>query len=203
MRAVLYARVSTLDQNVELQIDAMKEYCIRNKIAVVKTYVDNGVSGIREDRKALKEFLREAEKIKPDRFIVWKLDRLGRNLRHLLHVLSRIDSWGIKFVSITENIDVSTPSGELMMQVLGALSQYERSMIRERILLGQAAARARGSVFGRPSMGEPDPARARELRDQGKSYREIAKEMKNSLTKVYFAINPEKKPEKENDHDTK
>jgi DNA invertase Pin-like site-specific DNA recombinase len=136
-----YARVSTLDQNPELQIDALKI------AGCVKIFIDK-ISGTVSDRPELKK-LREQLR-KGDTLVVWRLDRLGRSLKDLLNWMAELETLEVSFKSLQENIDTSTPTGKLVFHLFGALSEFERSLIQERTKAGLTAARARGRVGGRP-----------------------------------------------------
>jgi DNA invertase Pin-like site-specific DNA recombinase len=136
-----YARVSTLDQNLDLQNDALKAAGCEN------IYTDK-MSGTKKNRPGLEEILGFIRK--GDTLVVWRLDRLGRSLKHLIHVLNQLDERGVYFKSIQESLDTSTPGGKLIFHVFGALAEFERDIIRERTLAGLAAARSRGRVGGRP-----------------------------------------------------
>jgi len=138
-----YARVSTADQNPELQIDALE------KVGCEKLFTDEGVSGSKTDRPQLNKALEHSRK--GDTLVVWKLDRLGRSLSHLLEVIGGLSDRGIQFKSIQETIDTSTPGGKLVFHVFCSLAEFERDLVRERTNAGLAAARARGRVGGRPS----------------------------------------------------
>ena len=137
-----YARVSTIEQNLDLQIDAL------NAASCDAIYQDEGVSGTKAKRPGLEEAL---SRLKPDdTLVVWKLDRLGRSLRHLLDVICMLEERGISFMSLSDGIDATTPIGKLFYQISGALSEYERNLISERTKAGMAAAKARGVRMGRP-----------------------------------------------------
>ena len=136
-----YARVSTTDQNVTLQIDELK------KVGCEKIFRDK-VSGAKAERPGLQEalgFLR-----KGDSLVVWRLDRLGRSLKHLLETVSKLEACGIGFRSLQESIDTTTSGGRLIFHIFGALAEFERNLIRERTMAGLKAARARGRLGGRP-----------------------------------------------------
>jgi DNA invertase Pin-like site-specific DNA recombinase len=136
-----YARISTIDQNLELQTDALE------KAGCEKIFTDQA-SGAKDDRKGLidaVEFCR-----KGDSLIVWKLDRLGRSLKHLIETINRLHEKKVGFVSIQENIDTTTSGGKLVFHVFGALAEFERELIRERTNAGLASARLRGRMGGRP-----------------------------------------------------
>lgn len=136
-----YVRVSKHEQNEDLQIDALK------KEGCEKWFTDK-ISGSKFERKGLDEALAF---IRPsDTFVVWKLDRAGRSLKHLIDLLNTLKSRGIDFISLTEKIDTTTPGGKLIFHVMGALAEFERDLIRERTNAGLEAARARGRKGGRP-----------------------------------------------------
>ena len=138
-----YARVSTLEQDEALQQDALAA------AGCHKVFVDQA-SGKLEHRPALDALL---EQLRPgDSVTVWRLDRLGRSVRHLIDVVAELDRRGVAFRSLTENIDTSTPGGKLTFHLFGALAEFQRDLIRERTLAGLAAARARGRKGGRPSV---------------------------------------------------
>ena len=136
-----YARVSTLEQNVQPQIDQLKD-------AGCKRIFRDKASGAKTERPGLQEaldFLREG-----DMLVVWRLDRLGRSLKHLLETVSELEEQGIGFRSLQESIDTTTSGGRLIFHIFGALAEFERNLIRERTMAGLRAARARGRVGGRP-----------------------------------------------------
>ena len=136
-----YVRVSKQEQHEALQIDALK------KAGCEKWFVDK-ITGSKAERKGLDEALAY---LRPgDTLVVWKLDRAGRSLTHLIELLKGLKECGIEFISLTEQIDTTTPSGKLIFHLMGALAEFERDLIRERTNAGLAAARARGRVGGRP-----------------------------------------------------
>lgn len=136
-----YARVSMHDQNLSLQTDALE------KAGCKKIFVDQ-ISGSTSEREGLSKalsFLREG-----DTLIVWRLDRLGRSLKHLIELVKELEEKGVGFKSLTESIDTTTSGGKLIFHIFGALAEFERNLIRERTKAGLAAARARGRKGGRP-----------------------------------------------------
>lgn len=136
-----YARVSTTGQNLDLQLDALQ------KLGCDKIFTDKA-SGAKTERKGLTEAL---EFIRPgDTLVVWKLDRLGRTLKHLISTIEALSKRGIDFRSLKENLDTSTATGKLIFSVMGALAEFERDILRERVNAGLTAARARGRLGGRP-----------------------------------------------------
>ena len=149
MRAAIYARVSTFDQEPENQLVELRRYASARGWDV-KEHVDNGVSGAKERRPALDALLADAKRRRFDVLVVWRLDRLGRNLRHLIILLEELQALGIAFVSLGEGIDATTPAGKLQMHILGAIAEFERSRIAERVRAGLQRARAQGRRLGRP-----------------------------------------------------
>ena len=148
MRAAIYARVSTLDQEPENQLEELRRYiAARGWIGV--EHVDRGVSGSREKRPALDALLKDARHRRFDVLIVWRLDRLGRSLRHLILLLEELSALGVGFISLHEGIDATTPAGRLQMHILGAIAEFERGRIVERVRAGLQRARAQGTKLGR------------------------------------------------------
>jgi DNA invertase Pin-like site-specific DNA recombinase len=154
-RAALYARVSTLDQNTANQLAELRKYVADRGWTAVE-YVDEGVSGTKDRRPALDELVRDAKRRKFDVVVCWRLDRLGRNLKHLVTLLEDLQALGVAFVSLAEGIDCTTPAGRLQMHVLAAISEFERDRIAERVRLGLARVRAEGRVLGRPKLDVSD-----------------------------------------------
>lgn len=149
MRAAIYARVSTFDQEPENQLVELRRYgAARNWTAA--EYVDRGVSGTKDRRPDLDRLLADARRRRFDVLVVWRLDRLGRNLRHLIVLLEELQALGIAFVSLGEGIDATTPAGKLQMHILGAIAEFERARIAERVKAGLQRARAQGKRLGRP-----------------------------------------------------
>ena len=149
MTAAIYARVSTVDQEPENQLAELRRYVEARSWAAAE-FVDHGVSGAQDRRPALDRLLSDAKRRRFDVLVVWRLDRLGRNLRHLILFLDDLQALGIGFVSLHEGIDATTPAGRLQMHVLGAISQFERERIAERVKAGLARARRNGQRLGRP-----------------------------------------------------
>ena len=161
-----YARVSTTEQNPALQSDALTAF------GCERLFIDT-VSGSTTTRPALTELL--ATLLLGDTLCVWRLDRLGRNLPHLIELVDGLKARGVAFISVTEQIDTSTANGELIFHIFGALAAFERQLLRERTNAGLAAARERGKIGGRPPA--LSPARKREatrMRNQGSTVGDIA-----------------------------
>ena len=152
-RAALYVRVSTGEQNTEAQERSLREYVVRRGWKVHRVYRDIGVSGASKNPPARNELLKDCRRgMAGDVVLVYKFDRFARSLNALISGLEICRSVGIDFVSVTESIDTSLPSGELVFQMIGAVAQFERSLIGERVRSGLANARAKGKSLGRPSL---------------------------------------------------
>jgi DNA invertase Pin-like site-specific DNA recombinase len=150
MRAAIYARVSTLDQQPENQLEELRRYVAARGWTAVE-FVDKGVSGAKDSRPALNKLLDGARRRRFDVVVCWRLDRLGRNLRHLIGLLDDLQALGVAFVSLAEGIDATTPAGRLQMHILGAIAEFERGRIVERVKAGLDRARRQGRRLGRPA----------------------------------------------------
>ena len=155
MRAAIYARVSTLDQEPENQLAELRRYVHARSWPAAVEYVDHGVSGAKDRRPALDRLIRDARRRKVDVLICWRLDRLGRNLRHLVTLLDELHAVGVAFVSLGEGIDCTTPAGRLQLHVLAALAEFERARIAERVRAGLARAKANGQRLGQKPLDIP------------------------------------------------
>lgn len=140
-----YARVSTNEQNLDLQRDAL-----RNASVSAKHLYTDKITGTTSARPGLEQALSHLRE--GDTLVVWRLDRLGRSLKHLIETVTELQSKGVAFKSITENIDTSTATGQLVFHIFGALAEFERNLIKERTMAGLQAARARGRTGGRPKL---------------------------------------------------
>jgi len=150
MRVGIYARVSTKDQNCELQLRDLRAFCAARKFTVVREYVDVGESGAKDSRPQLNDLMADARKRKLDAVIVWRFDRFARSTKHLLLALEEFRSIGVQFISYQENIDTSSPLGQALFTIVSAVAQLERDLIRERVSAGVRNARASGKQLGRP-----------------------------------------------------
>ena len=142
LKAAIYARVSTFDREPENQLQELRRY-VQARGWASQEYVDHGVSGAKDRRPALDRLVRDAMRRKIDVLICWRLDRLGRNLRHLILLLDELHAMGVAFVSLAEGIDATTLAGRLQLHVLGAIAEFERARIAERVKAGLARAKAR------------------------------------------------------------
>jgi DNA invertase Pin-like site-specific DNA recombinase len=156
-----------------MQLAELRDYALRRSWQIIDSYVDQGVSGSKDSRPALNRLMSDARKRKIDAVVVWKIDRFGRSLKHLVNALADLDSYGVAFVSIRDNLDLSTPTGRLMFQVIGAMAEFELSLNKERVRCGLDNARAAGKKLGRPRrvVGHDQLMR---LKAGGASVREIA-----------------------------
>jgi DNA invertase Pin-like site-specific DNA recombinase len=175
-RAAIYVRVSTTEQETALQETELLEYCQRRGWESF-LYRDRGQSGAKQDRPALNALLSDLRRRKLDVILVWSLDRLARSLRHLLAISEECRLMGVDLVSLRQNIDTTLPAGRLTFQILGAVAEFERELLRERVKSGMAQARRAGKKIGRPALrhfGPTELERIRSLRTQGASVRKLA-----------------------------
>jgi DNA invertase Pin-like site-specific DNA recombinase len=176
MKAAIYCRVSTTEQNASMQVDELRAYCSRRQWEIAEEFIDAGVSGSKESRPALNRLLADAKRRKFDAVLVYRYDRFARSLRHLVNALAEFDALGIHFVSLHEGVDTSTPNGRLVFGIFASIAEFERELIRGRVRSGLAAARARGKRLGRPVVSV-DTVRITALRASGSSWRAIGTEM--------------------------
>lgn len=188
IRVAIYARVSTINhgQDVSLQTGELVQFAVARGWRVADEYVDAGVSGAKDSRPELNRLMADAKRRRFDAVLVWKLDRFGRSLRHLVNALAEFESLGIAFVSLSDNLDLSTPSGRLMFQIIGAMAEFERALIQERVRAGLRNARAKGRKLGRPRVAV-DASQIATLRSQGASWRDISKRLGISVGTAHAA----------------
>lgn len=178
-----YARVSTYEQNLDLQIEALK------KAGCKKIYADK-VSGVKAERielNKLKESLRDGETI-----VVWKLDRMSRSLKDMIDLIKFFESKQVGFRSLTENIDTTTPSGKLIFHIFASMAEFERDLIRERTMAGLATARARGRKGGRPKSTTKNQEEMilKMYQDKTIEIKTITQAFNISKTKLYKIVRP-------------
>jgi DNA invertase Pin-like site-specific DNA recombinase len=173
-----------------MQLAELREYCSRRGWEVSGEFVDNGVSGGRERRPELDRMLSACRRRQVDAVVVYRYDRFARSLRQLVNALCEFDALGIQFVSLHEGVDTSTPNGRLVFGIFASIAEFERELIRERVRSGLALARAQGKQVGRPRH-PVDVVRVAELRAQGRSWAEIAREMGAGLGTVHRAGQPQ------------
>jgi len=174
-----YARVSTEEQNLEMQLDALRQ------AGTEKVFTDK-ISSVKS-RPGLDEALAYARE--GDTLVVWKLDRLGRTVKGLIDLVGTLQERGVQFRSLTDGIDTSTPAGRFFFHVMAALAEMERELIRERTNAGLAAARARGRQGGRkPKMSDSKVAAAKQLLDAGRPAQEVAEHLGVSRATIYRSL---------------
>jgi DNA invertase Pin-like site-specific DNA recombinase len=177
-RVALYARVSTLNnQDPEMQLAELREYARLRGWQIVEEFTDQGVSGCRESRPTLNRLMSDACSRRFDAVLVWKIDRFGRSLKHLVNALAELAALGVAFISLRDNLDLSTPSGRLMFQIIGAMAEFERALIQERVRAGLRNARAKGKRLGRPRV-IVDASQIAGLREQGLSWSQISADLR-------------------------
>ena len=176
MKVALYARVSTINhgQDVNMQLRELREYCERRSLEIIGEYTESA-SGAKDSRPELNRLMIDAKHRRFDAICVWKLDRFGRSVRHLVNALADLESLGVSFISLKDNLDLSTPSGRLMFQIIGAMAEFERALIQERVRAGLRNARAKGKRLGRPRVAL-DARRIAALRNSGASWATICRE---------------------------
>jgi len=154
----LYCRVSKNEQNINTQLVALRDYCQRNNYKIVEEYLDNGFSGAKDSRPAFDKLLADMRGNQINCVLVYKIDRIGRSLQHLLNLFEEFKNRGVEFISLTQNINTSTPEGKMFLRMLMVLAEYERELIVCRINSGLARAIAEGKILGRPN-GSKDKKR--------------------------------------------
>ena len=193
-RIALYARVSTNGklQDPEMQLWELREYATRRGWEIVAEFVDRGVSGTKEKRPQLDAMMLACQQRAVDAVMVWKLDRFARSLKHLVNALAEFDALGVAFISLRDNLDLTTPAGRLMFQIVGAMAEFERSLIVERVRAGlhnpdKPGYSSKGNRLGRPRVGVP-VAKIERLKREGVNLREIARQVGVSKTTILRAL---------------
>jgi DNA invertase Pin-like site-specific DNA recombinase len=192
VRTAVYARVSTANngQDPKMQTRELREYIERRGWRLADEYVDEGISGTKDSRPELNRLMADAHRRRFDAVVVWRFDRFARSVSHLLRALEIFKALGVEFVSLSEQVDTSTPTGKMVFTVLGAVAELERSLIAERVKAGLRNARAKGKRLGRPRVAV-DAARIGALRAHGRSWREITAEMeisKGSAQRAFWGL---------------
>ena len=190
MKVATYSRVSTnkREQKPEVQIGELRRYCKARKFKIIHEITDRARGGT-DDRPGLKQLLALVRAREVDAVVVVKLDRLFRSLKHLVNTLSEFEALGVKFIATRDQVDLTTPAGRMFVQILGSLAEFERELIRERIMAGLAHAKSQGKRSGRPRK-DHDCEKIRDLKSQGLSYREIQKKTGVSMGSIARALAP-------------
>ena len=188
-KVAIYARVSTSNhgQDVKVQTRDLEQFAQARGWQLIDSYLDTGISGSKDSRPELNRLMADAHKRRFDVVCVWRFDRFARSVSHLLRALETFNALGIAFVSLSEQMDTTTPAGKMVFTVLGAVAELERSLIVERVRAGLRNARAKGKRLGRPRV-VLDAARIARLRAQGRSIREIAQELRCSRSLVHKTL---------------
>lgn len=192
LRAGLYARVSTDQQDAVGQLDRVRVFAVARGYQVVDEFMDAGISGTKTSRPEFDRMLREAKHRKFDVVLVERLDRLGRSLKHLLLTIEELEHVGVKLMSMHEGLDLSSPVGRLQVQLLGALAEFERGLIVERVKAGLETARRKGKRIGRLPV-DVDMKRAHELLGGGLSRTKTAKALGIGKATLFRRLQDEKK----------
>ena len=190
-KVCLYCRVSTTHQTSENQLRELRSVAERMGYEIVSEFIDNGISGAksRKDRPALDEMMKLATQRKFEIVMCWSIDRLGRSLQHLVEILNELQAMKIDLYFMQQGMDTTTPSGRMIFSVFGAIGEFERNLIRERVIAGQQRAKASGVHIGRPTkMNDGMRGAIKAMRDSGMSVRQIAKSCKVGIGTVYSAI---------------
>src|ERR671922_2462961 len=177
-RVAIYARVSTIDkgQDPETQLLVLRDYAARRGLVPAGEYVDYA-SGRRDDRPQYQALLAAARQRRIDVVLVWRYDRFARSTQALVHALNEFHRLGVDFISYQENIDTTTPQGELIFTVMASLAQFERALISERVKAGMARAKAQGKRISRAPLAEDIQERIATLYGQGVSIQQISKQL--------------------------
>ena len=183
-QVAVYLRVSTNDQNPENQLYSIQKYCQCQGWKIKQVYTDEGISGAKDSRPQLDQLKEDIKKHRYDSVVVFKFDRLARSTSHLLECLQLFQRYSVDFISVTEGIDTSTSIGKMIFTFLGAIAEFERSLIQERIKSALDLRKQQGVKLGRPRKGF-DVSEAVKMRNEGKSYRTIAKALGVSLGSLH------------------
>ena len=190
-KVAIYARVSTDKQTTENQLNELRAVASRMGYVIVQEYVENGISGAksRSDRPSLDAMLKDAVRGRFDMVMCWSIDRLGRSLQNLVEILNELETLKVDLYFLQQGMDTSTSSGRMMFSIFGALAEYERNLIRERVLAGQQRAKANGVKLGRPSkMNDGMRSAVKLLREKGMGIKQIARELQIGVGTVYSVI---------------
>ena len=190
-KVAIYARVSTDKQTCENQLQELRATAERMGYTVVAEFVDSGISGMktRQDRPALDSLMKSATQRKFDMVMCWSIDRLGRSLQNLVEILNEMQSMKIDMFFLQQGMDTTTPSGRMIFSVFGAIGEFERNLIRERVIAGQKRAIANGVKIGRPSkMNDGMKSAVKLLREKGMGIKQISKQLQIGVGTVYSVL---------------
>ena len=183
MNVALYARVSTDGQDPELQLMALRAHAVNRGWTITEEFIDQGYSGAKEKRPALERLMKTAWSGTVQAVLVWRFDRFARSVKHLIKALEQFRSLNVNFISFQEQFDTSTPIGQAMFTIIGAMAQLERDIIRERVRAGLAVAKARGTRLGRPTV-RVNAQELTSLKSSGLSLHDMARHLRCSRSTV-------------------
>jgi len=188
-KVAIYARVSTDKQTCENQLKELRTIAERMQYIVVDEFIDEGISGATSSRPALDALMKSATQRRFDMVMCWSIDRLGRSLQNLIEILNELQSLKVDLFFMQQGLDTSTSAGRMMFSIFGALAEFERNLIRERVIAGQQRAISQGVKMGRPSkMNDGMKNAIKLLRERGIGIKQIARELKIGIGTVYSAI---------------
>ena len=190
-KVCLYCRVSTTHQTSENQLRELRAVAGRMGYEIVSEFIDNGISGSksRKDRPALDEMMKMATQRKFEMVMCWSIDRLGRSLQHLVEILNELQAMKIDLFFMQQGMDTTTPSGRMIFSVFGAIGEFERNLIRERVIAGQQRAKSSGVHIGRPTkVNDGMRSAIKAMHQNGMSIRQIAKSCKVGIGTAYSVL---------------
>ena len=190
-KVCIYCRVSTTHQTSENQLRELRIVAERMGYEIVSEFIDNGISGSksRKDRPALDEMMKLATQRKFEMVLCWSIDRLGRSLQHLVEILNELQAMKIDLYFMQQGMDTTTPSGRMIFSVFGAIGEFERNLIRERVIAGQQRAKAAGTHIGRPTkINDGMRSAIKVMHENGMSIRQIAQSCKVGIGTVYSIL---------------
>jgi DNA invertase Pin-like site-specific DNA recombinase len=188
-RVALYARVSTDKQTCENQLNELRSIAERMQYIIVDEFIDEGISGATSSRPALDALMKSATQRRFDMVMCWSIDRLGRSLQNLIEILNELQSLKVDLFFMQQGLDTSTSAGRMMFSIFGALAEFERNLIRERVIAGQQRAISQGVKMGRPTkMNDGMKNAIKLLRERGIGIKQIARELKIGIGTVYSVI---------------
>ena len=188
-RVAIYARVSTDKQTCENQLNELRSIAERMQYIIVDEFIDEGISGATSSRPSLDALMKSATQRRFDMVMCWSIDRLGRSLQNLIEILNELQSLKVDLFFMQQGMDTSTSAGRMMFSIFGALAEFERNLMRERVIAGQQRAISQGVKMGRPTkMNDGMKNAIKLLRERGIGIKQIARELKIGIGTVYSVI---------------
>lgn len=186
-RVIIYARVSTKEQNVDMQLIDLRNYAQARGFNIVNEFVDIG-SGTKDDRPNYQKMLDNVRKRKADIILVWKFDRFARSTKELVNALDEFNRLGVDFISYKENLDTNSPAGKVLFHIISAFSSFEAEIIRERVVAGIQKAKMKGIRLGRPPVENAMIEQIKDLAKKGFDYKYITNKVGISKSKYYQIV---------------